>query len=159
MKINYKIILLTLFTLCFEINNTFGQCEKLKKKKIHQLLGAAEYDNARSSNIKTYNESYKEEYQINLYKGVVYKLIFDVSKMPEGVTINLYDLGNKRGAGKYEKVFSSATAKKTKNNTYEITLEFPQKKMLVSYDVINNTKAGCVSFVLGFYFTNKIKGK
>ncbi len=159
MKINYKIIFLILFTLFFEVNNSFGQCEKLKRKRIYQLLGAAEYDNSRSSEIKTYNEIYKEEYQINLFKGVVYKLVFDVSKMPEGVTINLYDIGNKRGPGKYEKVFSSTNATKTKNNTYEVTLEFPQKKMLVTYDVINNTKPGCVSFVLGFYFKNRIKGK
>jgi len=138
-------------------NNSFAQCEKMKRKRIHQLLGAAEYDNYRSTEIKTVDAFLKEEYQINLFKGVVYKLVFDVVKMPEGVTIRLYDLGNKRGPNKYEEVFNSKTAKRTENNTYEVTMEFPQKKMMVSYDVINNTKPGCVSFVLGYYYKNQIR--
>ncbi|MBL4594277.1 MAG: hypothetical protein JKX68_10740 [Flavobacteriales bacterium] len=129
----------------------------MKRKRIYQLLGAAEFDNYRSTDIKTFDYTLKEEYQINLFKGVVYKLVFDVSKMPEGVIIRLHDLGKKRGAGKYEEVFNSETATKTKYDTYEITLEFPLRKMMVSYDIINNTKPGCVSFVLGYYFKNKIK--
>ncbi len=149
------ILVLSLFLL--GATNSFAQCEKLKKKRIFQLLGAAEFDNYRSSEIKTFDATLKEEYQINLFKGVVYKLIFDVSDMPEGVIIRLYDLGKKRGAGKFEEVFNSQTAKKTKNDTYEITMEFPQRKMMVQYDVINNTKPGCVSFVLGYYFKNRIK--
>ena len=139
------------------LNNSFAQCEKMKRKRLYQLLGAAEYDNYRSTSIKNIDAIFKEEYQINLFKGVVYKLVFDVSKMPEGVTIKLFDLGKKRGVGKYEEVFNSKTAKKTENDTYEITLEFPQRKLMVSYDVINNTKPGCVSFVLGYYFKNRIK--
>ena len=146
-----------ILSIIFSLNTfqTFSQCEKLKRKDIYHLLGAAEYDNSKSTAINTYDNIYTEEYQINLFKGVVYKLIFDVSKMPEGVTINLYDIGNKRGPNKYEKVFSSETATKTKFNTYEITMEFPLKKMLVSYHVLNNTKPGCVSFVLGYYFKNR----
>jgi hypothetical protein len=135
----------------------YGQCNRLKKKRIYQLLGAAEFDNFRTSEIKTSEYISKEEYQINLFKGVVYKLIFDASQMPEGVTIKLFDLGKKRGAGKFEEVFSSEKTKPSENGTYEITLEFPQRKMLVQYEVINNTKPGCVSFVLGYYFKNKIK--
>jgi len=152
-----SILILVLSFFILGTNNSFAQCEKLKKKRIYQLLGAAEYDNSRSSEIKNIDATFKEEYQINLFKGVVYKLIFDVSKMPEGVIIKLYDLGKKRGAGKYEEVFSSNTAKKTENDTYEVTMEFPQRKMMVSYDVVNNTKPGCVSFVLGYYFKNTIK--
>ena len=151
---------LSIFILSFFLLGTtssFAQCEKMKKKRIYQLLGAAEYDNYRSTDIITSENTLKEEYQINLFKGVVYKLVFDVSNMPEGVIINLYDIGNKRGPNKYELVFSSETTEKTKNDTYEITLEFPQKKMMVSYDVINNTKPGCVSFVLGYYFKNNIR--
>jgi hypothetical protein len=53
---------------------------------------------------------------------VVYKLIFDISRMPEGVTIKLYDLGKKRGAGKYEEVFNSKTAENTDKDTYEVTM-------------------------------------
>jgi len=120
-------------------------------------LGAAEYDNARVSEITTSENTSKEEYQIDLFKGVVYKLVFDVSKMPEGVVINLHDIGNKRGVGKYELVFSSETAEKTKDDTYEITLEFPQKKLMVSYEIVNDTKPGCVAFVLGYYFKNRIR--
>ena len=149
------ILILTFFLM--GLNTSFAQCEKLKKKKIYQLLGAANYDNSRSTEIKTFGNTLKEEYQINLFKGVVYKLIFDVTKMPEGVIIKLYDLGKKQGEKKYEEVFNSETAKKTKFNTYEITMEFPQRKMLVAYDVINDTKPGCVSFVLGYYFKNRIK--
>jgi len=156
MNYNYSIILSVFFFL-FGLNNSFAQCERMKNKKIHELLGAAEYDNYRSTEIKTFDYTIKEEYQINLFKGVVYKLVFDVSKMPEGVIINLYDIGNKRGAGKYELVFSSETAQKTKNDTYEITMEFPLKKMMVSYDIINDTKPGCVSFVLGYYMKNSIR--
>jgi hypothetical protein len=153
----FKNILIGAF--CFFIlglSDMSAQCEKLKKNRIYQLLGAAEYDNSRSSDIIERDVTYKEEYQINLFKGVVYKLIFDVSEMSEGTIISLYDIGNKRGPGKYELVFSSETTKKTKNNTFEITLEFPKKKMLIVYDVINNTKPGCVSFVLGYYFKNRI---
>ncbi len=148
-----------LFLCCFllGITNVFSQCERLSNKRIYQLLGAAEYDNARVSEIKTSDNIVKEEYQIDLFKGVVYKLVFDVSEMPEGVIINLHDIGNKRGVNKYELVFSSETAEKTKDDTYEITLEFPQKKLMVSYDIINDTKPGCVSFVLGFYFKNRIR--
>ena len=152
---SFIILLLSIFSL--GLCNTSAQCEKLKKKRIFQLLGAAQYDNSRSTEIKTVNATLKEEYQINLFKGVVYKLIFDVTDMPEGVIIRLHDLGKKRGASKYEEVFNSETAKKTENETYEVTLEFPQRKLMVSYDVINDTKPGCVSFVLGYYFKNTIK--
>jgi len=154
----YKNIILII--ICFfliGLESSHGQCERLTKKRIYQLLGAAEYDNSKSTEIRTFEHSIKEEYQINLFKGVVYKLIFDVSKLPEGVIISLYDLGNKKGPGKYELVFSSETAKKTNYDTYEVTMEFPLKKMMVSYDVINDTKPGCVSFVLGYYFKNRIK--
>jgi hypothetical protein len=149
--------LLLFFIFAIGIIESYSQCERLKNKRIYELLGAAEYDNSRSSEIKTYDYNVKEEYQINLFKGVVYKLVFDVSEMPEGVIIELYDIGNKRGPGKYELVFSSETATKTKDDTYEVTLEYPQKKLLVTYDIINNTKPGCVSFVLGYYFKNKIR--
>ena len=152
---NTFILLLSFFLV--GLNNSYAQCEKMKRKRIYQLLGAAEYDNYRTTEIKTYDATFKEEYQINLFKGVVYKLVFDVSKMPEGVIIRLYDLGRKKGVGKYEEVFNSSTATKTKNNTFEVTLEFPQRKMMVSYDVMNNTNPGCVSFVLGYYFKNTIK--
>lgn len=152
-----KAALFILLCLLFSVGQSFGQCEKIKKKRIYQLLGAAEYDNHRSSDIITSENYHVEEYQINLFKGVVYKLVFDASKLPEGVTINLYDLGKKRGAGKYEQVFSSAEAEITEDGTYEVTLEFPQRKMLVQYQVENNTKPGCVSFVLGYYFKNNIR--
>ncbi len=149
------ILLLNIFLL--GQSNSFAQCEKLKKKRIHQLLGAAEYDNAKSTPIKTFDNSYTEQYQINLFKGVVYKMIFDATKMPEGVIIRLVDLGKKRGAGKYEEVFNSETGTLTKDGTYEVTMEFPQRKLMVIYDVVNNTKPGCISFVLGYYFNNRIK--
>lgn len=155
MKKSTLILIFSIFLI--GATDSFSQCEKLKNKKLNQLLGAAQYDNSRSTEIKTFENTLKEEYQINLFKGVVYKLIFDVANMPEGVIINLYDLGNKRGPDKYELVFSSETAEKTKNDTYEVTMEFPQKKMMVSYDIINNTKPGCISFVLGYYFKNQIK--
>ena len=73
------------------------------------------------------------------------------------MVIKLHDIGNKRGPSKYELVFNSETAEKTKNDTYEITLEYPQKKLLVSYDVNSNTAPGCVSFVLGYYFKRENK--
>lgn len=151
------IYILLFVGLSFSFNDTFGQCEKLKKKRIYQLLGAAEYDNHRSSDIITSENFHTEEYQINLFKGVVYKLVFDASKMPEGATINLYDLGKKRGAGKYEQVFSSETVELTKDGAYEVTMEFPQRKMMVQYKIKENTKPGCVSFVLGYYFKNRIR--
>ncbi|PJA06233.1 MAG: hypothetical protein COX70_09895 [Flavobacteriales bacterium CG_4_10_14_0_2_um_filter_32_8] len=149
--------ILFLLVVVLSCSNTFAQCERLTNKRIYQLLGAAEYDNARVSEITTSENTSKEEYQIDLFKGVVYKLVFDVSKMPEGVVINLHDIGNKRGVGKYELVFSSETAEKTKDDTYEITLEFPQKKLMVSYEIVNDTKPGCVAFVLGYYFKNRIR--
>lgn len=121
------------------------------------MLGAAEYDNYRSTDIQNFDNTYKEEYQINLFKGVVYKMIFDVSNMPEGVIIRLVDLGKKRGAGKYEEVFNSETAEKNKDGNFDVTMEFPQRKMMVIYDVVNNTKPGCVSFVLGCYYKNNIR--
>lgn len=120
-------------------------------------MGAAEYDNSRSTEIITSENGHIEEYQINLFKGVVYKLVFDATNMPEGVIINLYDLGKKRGAGKYELVFSSENEEMTDKGTYEVTMEFPQRKMLVQYKTTPNTKAGCVSFVLGYYFKNQIR--
>lgn len=134
-----------------------AQCVKLKNKHIRTLLGAAEYDNSRSTEIITSENTLIEEYQINLFKGVVYKMVFDASKLPDGVTINLYDLGKKRGAGKYELVFSSATSEKTKDDTYEVTMEFPQRKMMIQYEVQAETEPGCVAFVLGYYFKNNIR--
>lgn len=154
----YKSSIILIF--CFFLLGTtsyFAQCEKLKNKKIYQTLGAAEYDNARSTEIKTHDLLYKEAYQINLFKGVVYKLVFDVSNMPEGVIIKLHDIGNKRGAGKYELVFSSENETETDKGTYEVTMEFPLKKMQVSYEVPENTKPGCISFILGYYFKNRIR--
>ena len=150
-------LILLLSFLLIGTSTSFAQCEKLKKKKIFQLLGAAHYDNSASTAIQTYDDTYIEEYQINLFKEVVYKMVFDVSKMPEGVIIKLVDLGKKRGAGKYEEVFNSETATITKNETFEVTLEFPQRKLLVQYEVVNDTKPGCVSFVLGYYLKNRIK--
>lgn len=152
---NISILLFCFFLL--GINNSFAQCPKLKNKQIRTLLGAAEYDNVRTTDIITAENTLVEEYQINLFRGVVYKLVFDVSAMPEGTTINLYDLGKKHSAGKYELVFSSATSKKTKDDTYEVTMEFPQRKMMVQYEVLNDSKPGCVSFVLGYYFKNNIR--
>ncbi len=154
-----RAIILTLSFFLLGLNNSFAQCENLKRKRIYQLLGAAEYDNYRTTEIKTFEYTLKEEYQINLFKGVVYKLVFDAANMPEGVIIRLYDLGKKRGVGKFEEVFNSEEAQKTKYSTYEITMEYPQRKMMVHYDVINNTKPGCVSFVLGYYLKNTIKAK
>jgi hypothetical protein len=139
------------------INSYSAQCQKLKNKKIHQILGAAEYDNARSTEIKTNDLFYKEAYQINLFKGAVYKLVFDASEMPEGVIIKLHDIGNKKGPEKYELVFSSENEMRSDKGTYEVTMEFPLKKMQVSYEVPENTKPGCISFILGYYFKNKIK--
>jgi len=156
MLFKHSIISIFCFFL-FGIKSSSAQCDKLKNKKIYQILGAAEYDNARNTEIKTHDLFYKEEYQINLFKGVVYKLVFDVSKMPEGVIIKLHDIGNKKGAGKYELVFNSENETKSAKNTYEITMEFPLKKMQVSYEVPENTKPGCVSFILGYYFKNSIK--
>lgn len=154
----YKNILIFLLSLfLFGINNSFAQCKKMKQKRIHSLLGAAEYDNSRRTLINTFKNSYTEEYQINLFKGVVYKMIFDATKMPEGVVIKLVDLGKKRGPGKYEEIFNSETGKISKHGTYEVTMEFPQRKLMVIYDVINGTKSGCVSFILGYYFKNRIK--
>lgn len=149
-----------IFIFCFfllGLNSSSAQCDKLKNKKIYQVLGAAEYDNSRNTEIKTHDLFYKEEYQINLFKGVVYKLIFDVSKMPEGVIIKLHDIGNKNGAGKYELVFNSENETLSDKNTYVVTMEFPLKKMQVSYEVPENTKPGCVSFILGYYFKNRIR--
>lgn len=151
----FKSILL--IGLLIGLSQANAQCTKLKNKHIRVLLGAAEYDNSRSTDIITSENILNEEYQINLFKGVVYKMVFDASKMPEGVTINLYDLGKKRGAGKYELVFSSATAEKTKDDTYEVTMEFPQRKMMIQYEVQAETEPGCVSFVLGYYFKNNIR--
>ncbi len=150
---NVFILLVSFFIIGINVSN--AQCDRLKKKQINQFLGAAIYDNHKTSEIRTTADPYTEEYQINLFKGVVYKLIFDARELPEGAIINLYDIGNKRGPGKFELVFSSETAELTKNGTYEIALEFPKKKMLVSYDVMDNTKTGCVSFVLGYYFKDK----
>jgi hypothetical protein len=155
---NYKSILIILLSLfIFGSSNSFGQCEKLKKKRIYQMLGAAEYDNFKSTDIKKYDIEYKEEYQINLFKGVVYKMIFDVSSLPEGVVVKLVDLGKKRGAGMYEEVFNSSTAEKNKDGNFDVTMEFPQRKMMVIYEVPSNTKPGCVSFVLGCYYGNRIR--
>ena len=126
-----------------------AQCKKLKTNKIYSILGAAEYDNSRNTEIKTNKDTYKETYQINLFKGVVYKLVFDVSNMPDGVIIKLHDIGNKGGHKKYELVFNSENATKSDERTYEITMEFPLKKMEVSYEVPANTHPGCVSFILG----------
>ncbi len=154
---NSKASILLIALIAFGLSQSFAQCEKLKKKQIHQMLGAAVYDNHRSTEIQTADNTLIEEYQINLYKGVVYKLIFDASALPEGTTISLYDLGKKRGAGRYEKVFSSETSKLTKNKTYEVTMEFPQRKMMVKYEVLNDTKPGCVSFVLGYYIKNNVR--
>ena len=156
MKYNVSsILLLSCFIL--GMSTATAQCNKMKKKKINFLLGAAMYDNSRSTDIIKHEDILKEQYQINLFKGVVYKLIFDVSRTPEDVVIKLHDIGNKRGPGKYELVFNSETAKRTKNGTYEITLEYPQKKLLVSYDVNSNTEPGCISYVLGYYFKHEHK--
>lgn len=152
-----KITLLLVAILFIGLTDSYSQCEKIKKKRIHQILGAAQYDNHRTTDILTSDNTLIEEYQINLYKGVVYKLVFDASKLPEGVVINLYDLGKKRGAGKYEQVFSSASAKKTDDDLFEVTMEFPQRKMLVQYEIPDESKPGCVSFVLGYYFKNNIR--
>lgn len=145
------------FYLLIGMSQANAQCTKLKNKHIRVLLGAAEYDNSRSTEIITSKNTLIEEYQINLFKGVVYKMVFDASNMPEGATINLYDLGKKRGENKYELVFSSATAEKTKDDTYEVTMEFPQRKMQVQYQVEAESDPGCISFVLGYYFKNNIK--
>lgn len=148
-----KVILLslTLLVVGTTLVNAQTKCTKMKGNRMNELLDGAIYDSGKPTKIESSDNAYEVKYQINIFKGVTYKLIFDVSDMPEGVIIKLYDLGSKKGAEKKEQIFSSKEAKKTENNTYEIALEYPQRKMMISYSVNEGVDPGCTHFLLGYY--------
>ena len=63
-----SVLIFILSFFLFGIVNVDAQCKRLKNKKIYQLLGAAEYDNSRVTEIKTFENTLKEEYRINLFR-------------------------------------------------------------------------------------------
>lgn len=152
----YKIFYFTLLVFCAHI--IFAQCD-ISKKELSNAIYPALYDNHRTTLINTYDNPYEETYQVNLFKSVVYKLVFKTDLMPDSVSIKVYDIGDKKGHGKYKLLFDSKTGEKNDNGDFELTLKFPNKKVLIVYDVPENTKPGCVSFVLGYYFKNENKIK
>lgn len=146
--------LLLVVGLCIS-SISFAQCSKLPKKKIKQILGSAIYDNHRSTDVVTTENAYIESYQIDLFRELIYKLIFDVTKIPEGVVIKVYDIGGKNITKTKREVVFDSSKQAAEDGYYEMVLKFPQKKLLISYEVLNETSPGCISFVLGYYYTNR----
>jgi len=133
--------------------STYGQtpCEDMNSRYIKELLGDADYDNFRRTEIKFSEDPYDIEFRVDLLKNYVYKLIFDMSGKSEGVVVKLYDLGGGPQSELKEPklLYTSTEDKMNENATFDVSFKAPKTRMLVKYEVKDATYEGCVTFMLG----------
>ena len=80
--LSVTVIILTLLNSVFSQQN--NPCGEMKPNYMEEFLGEAVYDNFRRTEIKYSENPYEIEYQVDLLKNFVYKLVFDMSDKSEG---------------------------------------------------------------------------
>ncbi len=151
---HYKILILVFFALSLSVQNSFGQCTDVDKERKKSLLGNAVYDNYRQTYIKNAKDPYDIEFRVDLLKNFNFKLIFDMKAKSEGVIVKLFDVGED-GKEVGNLLYQSSEDIMTENATFEIQFEAPKTKLLVKYEVKDETYEGCVLFMLGVYLRDK----
>jgi hypothetical protein len=124
---------------------------------LKELLVDATFDNFRRTTIENAENPYDVEFQVDLLKNYIYKLVFDMSGKSEGVVVKLYDLGPKKKASEPKLLYTSTEDIMDENAVFDVTFEAPRTRMLVKYEVKDATYKGCVTFVLGVFKNDKLK--
>ena len=66
--------------------------------------------------------------------------------------VKLYDLGKKKIKGAEPKlIYSSSEDVMDTNAMFDLTFEAPKTRMLVKYEVKDDTYSGCITFVVGIF--------
>jgi hypothetical protein len=159
MKRTLAMICLTFIVLIGSVNTSKAQCKDMNSERIKNLLGEALYDNFRSTDIEYSKDPYDIEFQVDLLKSFVYKLVFDMSAKSEGVVIKLYDLGKKKENSEPKLLFTSSDELMGENAIFDVTFVAPKTRMLIRYEVKDATYEGCVTFALGVFRKEKIPKK
>jgi len=126
-----------------------AQCTDMNSERIKNLLGSAIYDNFRMTKITSEENPYDIEFQVDLLRNYVYKLVFDMTEKSEGVVVKLFDLGDLNSKMEPNLLYVSSEDVMTENSTFEVNFEAPKTRLLIKYEVKDATFPGCVSFVLG----------
>ena len=130
-----------------------AQCTHLKNKAIKDMLGSFIYDSFRETPIKHNKSEQLIEFEILLFKSNLYKMCWEISEMPKNTVIKLYEKSN---SGSKKLIFNSETAE-PELNLYSLVLKNISRSVIVTYTIPEQSKQGCVKFILGFSFKNEIK--
>jgi hypothetical protein len=126
------------------------KCDQKKPKELQGLIGRFYFDNSIVNAFDDYDRRQIQETHLSLYKRSVYNLVFDASMLPKGVNIKVFEKEKEKDPKARKLLYSSANDTISANSTYSYKLPFPDKKVVVVYDVPEHTKRGCVTLVLGF---------
>jgi len=151
------------FSLCIA-GSAFSQCREMSNKEIQGLIGGAIFDKARCTEIKKEEQTYKEEFALKLNRRVIYKLVVDARKLPEGTQMWIHNLGKDKlpkdmdaaDAKEYPEVFYLDYNSNTKKGLHEISLKNPRSNFRVRYEVLNETFPGSVTVLVGFYLLDDL---
>jgi len=149
MKKGQLYFLFVLLGLIFTSVNSNAQCTDMDSKRLKVLLGDSDFNNFRMTKIENTEHPYEVEFQVDLLRNLVYKLVFDMSQKSEGVIVKLFDLGKKKEKVAPKLIYSSSEDEMDENKKFNISFKAPMTRLLVKYEVKNHTFEGCVSFVLG----------
>lgn len=147
----YQFILIGFFALIVGLPTSYAQCREMDSEYLNLLLGDdTRYENFRRTRISNSDDPYDIEFQVDLLKNYVYKLVFDMSGKSEGVVVKLFDLGEKKKKPTEPKLlYTSSEDIMDENAIFDVEFEAPKTRMLIKYEVKDATYEGCVSFVLG----------
>ena len=140
---------LTLLLLTSLISlSSVGQCEKMKGGDLRKLVGNFLYDSFRQTNIVAYGRGATIEYQVNLFRGTRYNLVFDTRMMDPKVRCFIYEsVKGEKGKELFSSEGKSISDLGTLNHV--ITADQSQR-ILIRYEVPRGSRDGCVNMVLGF---------
>lgn len=143
-----SLVIILTASLCLP-NNTYGQnCTKRSKREMYGMLGGYFYDASRATSFQRDSRGLTLEFEVNLFSASVYNMVFDVSAMPAGAKIKIFELGK----GKTRTLaFSSDTAQVRDNKTISYKVQDGQrKKVVIVYEVPPKAPSGCITYILGF---------
>ncbi len=149
----YSFLIIVILSLSTQSSS--AQCTDMNSDRIRTLLGDAEFNNFRMTKIETSENPYDIEFQVDLLKNFVYKLVFDMSEKSEGVVVKLFDLGKKKEKIAPKLIYSSGEDLMDENKNFNISFKAPMTRLLIKYEVKDATYEGCVSFVLGYHLIGK----
>lgn len=148
----HKATTILFFLLAFSFS-AFSQCTNLTNKEIKNMLGTFIYDSSRETSFKNSEAKQKIEYEVLLFASNQYKMCWDVSEAPSGITIKLYE---KQANGKMNILFNSDVSE-PENAVYATVLKNISRQVVIVYEIPANSKKGCIKYVLGFSMKNEIR--